>query len=271
MTANIKVDPDWWMHLFDDVYLCTDARSVCDPELTRREVDLFLSLLPIEADHRILDLCGGHGRHSLEFRGRGFNRCSLLDYSEVLVDHARHSSQALQLPLDCHCGDARATGFAADSFDHVLILGNSLGYIAEPGADDLILSEAYRVLCPGGWILVDITDGAAVRSRFRPNAWHEIGEDMVICRDRELLSDRIHAREMVVSKKTGLIRDQTYAIRLYDRHTLVDLLHRTGFEQTRVITDFSSHKQEGDFGFMNHRMVGVGRKPSARAGNTRPV
>jgi D-alanine-D-alanine ligase len=37
---SIKVDPDWWKTLFDEVYLLTDARSVCDARITRREVDL---------------------------------------------------------------------------------------------------------------------------------------------------------------------------------------------------------------------------------------
>ena len=36
----IVVDPDWWKKLFDEVYLITDARSVCDKVLTCREVDV---------------------------------------------------------------------------------------------------------------------------------------------------------------------------------------------------------------------------------------
>jgi hypothetical protein len=59
---RIKVDPDWWKTLFDEVYLLTDARSVCDARITRREVDLICSLLPMKGSHKILDLCGGHGR-----------------------------------------------------------------------------------------------------------------------------------------------------------------------------------------------------------------
>lgn len=61
-----QVSPDWWKTLFDEVYLVTDARSVCNEELTRREVDLVCRLLPIGADDKLLDLCGGHGRHSFE-------------------------------------------------------------------------------------------------------------------------------------------------------------------------------------------------------------
>ena len=76
---SIEVNPDWWKTLFDDVYLRTDARSVCDADLTRREVDVFCELVPIRKEDRILDLCGGHGRHSLELCRRGYRRCTVFD------------------------------------------------------------------------------------------------------------------------------------------------------------------------------------------------
>ena len=35
-------DPDWWKRLFDETYLITDARSVCDERVTRSEVDFLV-------------------------------------------------------------------------------------------------------------------------------------------------------------------------------------------------------------------------------------
>jgi D-alanine-D-alanine ligase len=63
---SFEVPPDWWKSLFDEIYLLTDARTVADRDLTRREVDMVCSLLPLQPGDRILDLCGGQGRHSLE-------------------------------------------------------------------------------------------------------------------------------------------------------------------------------------------------------------
>ncbi len=65
-------------------------------------------------------------------------------------------------------------------------MGNSLGYIQEQDADAAILSGAFRLLRLGGWLLVDVTNGLAIKNSFRPNAWHEIGDDTVVCRLREL-------------------------------------------------------------------------------------
>lgn len=257
---SMEPDPGWWKTIFDDVYLLTDARSVCDQDITRREVDLIFELLPIRREHRVLDLCGGHGRHSLELCARGINHCTLLDYSQHLINHARTSAAGFDYPMDFVRADARSTGLPAESFDHVCVMGNSLGYIQEPGADSQILTEANRLLRLGGWLLVDVTDGAAVKESFNPIAWHEIGTDIVVCRERNLEENTLYTREIVVSKEKGLIRDCTYCIRLYESHTLGALLEEVGFKEVDVRTGFSFHQRTGDYGFMNRRMLGVGQK-----------
>jgi D-alanine-D-alanine ligase len=183
-----------------------------------------------------------------------------LDYSPSLSDIAINRVRKNGVPLKVIRCDARKIDLAPDQFDHVLIMGNSLGYIQESDADRKILSEAHRVLRPGGWLLVDVTDGAAAKKKFTPNAWHEIGDDTVVCRQREIQENVIRARELVISKKDGLIRDRTYAVRLYESQTLSSLLQSTGFGQIKIHTDFSPHRFEGDYGFMNRRMLALGQK-----------
>ena len=256
----IRVDPDWWRTLFDEVYLITDARSVCDDELTCREVDVICELLPLDFGHKILDLCGGHGRHSFELYKRGFTNCTLLDYSQKLIDVAETKAAQNGYAVNFIQSDARNTDLPGGFFDHVIIMGNSLGYIPSPDADSKIIKEAYRILRSGGRLLVDVTDGSVVKSAFKPDSWHEIGEETVICRRRELRGNMIHARELVMDKQKGLIRDQTYAIRLYDSECLDLLLRQTGFSKVKIHTNFSPHLSDGDFGFMNNRMIGIGQK-----------
>ena len=257
---SIEVNPDWWKTLFDEVYLLTDARSVCDPAITRREVDVICSLLPLQGSHKILDLCGGHGRHSIELSKRGFKACTLLDYSQTLINIARAKAGNDNVTVDFICEDARQINVPDASYDHVIIMGNSLGYIQEKGANLKILAEACRVMRTAGCILVDVADGQAVKSFFKPNAWHEIGEETVVCRQREIQGELICAREIVLNKTRGLIRDQTYAIRLYDADSLSNMIERAGFARIKIHTDFAPHQKDGDYGFMNSRLIATGQK-----------
>jgi len=257
---TIDVSPEWWKELFDEVYLTTDARSVCDDDVTRREIDLLLELIPLSPDQEILDLCGGHGRHSRELALRGFRNCTVFDYSHFLLSRGRADADRLGLGIRFLQGDARATGLPSERFDRVLVLGNSLGYLPSPGGDREILSEAHRLMKPGGLLLLDVVNGDILRSRFTPAAWHEVGDDIVVCRERELAGDIVRTREMVVSKKSGLVKDSRYSLRIYGPDSMRHLLSGIGFSGIEVIGDFSPFRDKGDFGFMNFRMIVTARK-----------
>lgn len=258
---TIEVKPDWWKTLFDEVYLKTDARSVCDEEITRREVDAVCGLLPIKQDDAIIDLCGGQGRHSLELARRGFDQCTVLDYSHVLLEDGREKARASGVHVSFVQGDASSTQLPGQAYDHALLLGNSLGYMPEEVDDLRIMQEALRLLKPGGRLLVDVTDGAVVREKFNPNAWHEVEDTIVVCRQRQLADNFIRAREVVLCKQQGLMRDQSYAIRLYSSQCLQTLVTEAGFTGASIQCGFSAHQKEGDYGFMNHRLLLTARKP----------
>lgn len=258
---SIEVNPDWWKTLFDEVYLLTDARSVCNDDVTRREIDVICELLPLQPEDAILDLCGGQGRHSLELARRGYPQCTVLDYSQVLLARGRAKAEQVGFPVAFVQGDATATGLPEGSYNHALILGNSLGYMSEAVDDLQIMQETMRLLKPGGWLLVDVTDGVVVREKFNSNAWHEIEEKTIVCRQRELVDDLIRAREIVLCKEQGLVRDQSYAIRLYDPETLETLVDEAGFDEVCIQQGFSTEEKEGDYGFMNHRLLITARKP----------
>lgn len=252
---SFDVNPDWWKFLFDEVYLLTDARSVDDAEVTRREIDVVCDLLPLQPEHRILDLCGGQGRHSLELHRRGYSDCTVLDYSEILLERGREKASENGCTVRFVQGDAAQTGLPDSDFDHVMILGNSLGYLPQTTDDLRIMNETRRLLKPDGHLLLDITDGDVVRERFTPNAWHEIEKDIVVCRHRELDEGAVRVREVVLCKERGLIRDQTYAIRTYCPELLESMVRAAGFKDVMIHRNFSPQQGEGDYGFMNHRLL----------------
>jgi len=116
-----KMNPDWWKTLFDETYLITDARSVCDEEVTSREVDFLEQVQGIEKSSPILDICGGHGRHSLELSRRGFRDVTVLDYSSFLIDFGRESARREGLNTKFIQSDARDTGLPDQSYRFIIM------------------------------------------------------------------------------------------------------------------------------------------------------
>lgn len=256
----VKVDPDWWRTLFDETYLTTDARSVCDERLTCCEVDFLEQVLGLEKSWSILDLCGGQGRHSLELSRRGFQDVTVLDYSRVLINLGRESAKKKALNTVFVRNDARDTGLPSQTFKVIIIMASSLGYFVDEDENENILREAFRLLMPGGVLFLDIPNREHVLTNFAPQSWHEADEEIVVCRQRRLDEDIIYGREMVISKMNGLIRDATYCTRLYTPEKITKMLRSAGFGPITIQKDFVSHEAKMDYGLMTNRVVVIADK-----------
>lgn len=261
------VPADWWRRIFDSLYLRTDGDVVDDDRITRQEVDLFLHLLNLRPSDRVLDLCCGHGRHSLELARRGYQAVEGLDRSHYLIQRARNRAKREGLSVRFREGDARRLPHPADNFDAVLILGNSFGYFETPEEDLQVLREVQRVLKPGGRVLIDVTDGDYLRQSFQPRGWEWLGRHQFVCRERSLSAkrDRLISRELVIDIRKGVVADRFYAERLYNADDLRRLLHRAGFVEVQVHGSLTPDSQRNqDLGMMARRLVITARIPLDR-------
>jgi D-alanine-D-alanine ligase len=257
---TIKVEKDWWKTLFDEVYLQTDARSVCDEELTRQEVDFLIRKLGLLKTDPILDLCGGHGRHALEFSRQGFQRVVLLDYSASLLNHGHHAARLSKLDTAFIQGDARRPGLKDQTFKAVLIMGCSFGYFIDDVENCKILEGVHRMLRPSGHVLLDLPNREYVIKHFTPEIRHKADHGLEVIRKRELKDNTIYAREKVVSSIHGLIRINNYCTRLYDLNEITRLLVENGFGDIHSESDFMDRSDRGNYGSMTRRMVVMARK-----------
>jgi len=256
----VKIDPDWWKTLFDETYLTTDARSVCDEKLTSREVDFLEEVLKPGKSWPVLDLCGGQGRHSLELSRRGFQDVTVLDYSDTLIGIGRQKAKEEGLNTRFVQDDARATGLPSQRFRVIIVMASSLGYFADESQDNKILCEAFRLLMQQGKLFLDLPDREYVLRDFVPQSWHEANDEIVVCRQRRLDDDVIYSREMVISKMKGLIRDATYCTRLYSPEKITTMLKAAGFHSVTFQKDFVSNERQGEYGLMTNRMIAIAEK-----------
>jgi D-alanine-D-alanine ligase len=252
------VDPEWWRQIFNSTYLKTDGDVVDDPQLTSKEVDIFSGILNLSPEDKVLDLCCGQGRVSLELARRGFNNIEGLDRSHYLIQKAKAQAKKEGLSVKFREGDARKLRYPSDNFDVVMVLGNSFGYFETVEDDMRVVKEIFRMLKPWGRVLIDVADGEYLRRKFQPRSWEWIDKKFFVCRERSLSLDkqRLISREVVTHVEKGVVADQFYAERLYTKKSISELLERAGFADVTVHGQITSNSQRNqDLGMMEKRII----------------
>ncbi len=260
--------PEWWRSLFNALYLKTDGDVTENDDATRAEIDTLLDVAGVSPDDRILDLCCGQGRHCLELARRGYANVTGVDRSRYLIRLARRRARSQGLHVQFKEGDARRFSLKPDSFDHVLLLGNSFGYFEQEEDDLAVLTAVRRVLRSSGRLVLDITDGEWMRQNYEPRTWEWIDGNQLVCRERSLSADRARliSREVVIHAEKGVIADQFYAERLYSADALTALLEDAGFRDVVFHQELEGNSNRlsdrgADLGMMARRHLVTCRAP----------
>jgi len=248
---------EWWKELFDSVYLKTDGDVVENDTNTKGEIDLLLRSTGIGADDRILDLCCGQGRHSIELAARGFRHVTGIDRSKYLIRLARSRARKRELTVTFKEGDARSPRIKEDSFDYIFMMGNSFGYFDREEDDYKVIETIKKALREKGHLILDITDGTWMMKNYEKRSWEWIDERHFVCRERTLSADglRLITREVVTHAERGVIADQFYAERLYSKERITSLLKSFGFFDISFHTPPETQSDRNqDLGMMANRL-----------------
>lgn len=110
-----------------------------------------LELLDPQQDEKILDLGCGHGSFVVYCSMLGAN-CAGIDYSPLVVQSANNYLKAKGLKGEIKVGDVEFTGFTDNTFDK--IISCDLYEHLTSNSKAMMLKEAYRILKPGGFLLI---------------------------------------------------------------------------------------------------------------------
>ncbi|KAF9102043.1 hypothetical protein BGX29_004999 [Mortierella sp. GBA35] len=250
------VSKTWWKIVFSDqIYLQTDGDVVEDPAITLEEVRL---LTDIGAVRQILQASAATQLNKDE-------DATAAQLSINTNDQINISNTPKKGHVQFSIGDCRSIPYADNAFNMILVMGNSFGYFSTDKDDETVLFQIYRVLKPGGLVVLDITDGAFTRENYSPRGWEWIDDEMMVCRERWLSEDRkrLVCREVVIKTAQGVIRDQSQAVaegaglkqvyREDDESQVKDLEIKLGKEMS----------QRGeDLGMMEQRNFVIATKPT---------
>jgi SAM-dependent methyltransferase len=191
--------------------------------------DRILSLAPTADGAKVLDLCCGPGRFSLEFARRGF-RVTGVDRTAAYIDEARARAGSEGLEVDFVVDDMRRFRRPGD-YDLALNLFTSFGYFEDP-ADDLLAAENLCAsLRPGGRLVMDLLGKEVLARVFRPTdaSWVDAEGKVLMLEERTLRNDWgwVDTTWTLFRKSDRMSR--TFGLRLYSGVELTQVLHQAGF------------------------------------------
>jgi SAM-dependent methyltransferase len=235
--------------VFDEDYLYFYETWLTD-ERSDQEAEQVWELLGLSAGMEVLDLACGHGRIANRLAERGA-RVTGLDATPLFLERARADAAACGVEVDYVEGDMRELPWE-ERFDAVLIWFTSFGYF-EDDDNRRVLAEAYDALKPGGALLIDNNNLAALVRRFVPAHVNERDGNFLLDRFRlDLPRGRIHTdRTAIRDRRT---RSFSYEVRLFWPTELADWLREVGFREVEV----RSH--DGELTLESRRMVTIARK-----------
>jgi SAM-dependent methyltransferase len=205
-------------------------------ESAPREVEAMVALLGLSPGAKVLDLCCGVGRHSLELARRGF-QVTGVDRTAAYLQEARARAREEGLEVEFVQEDMRSF-VRPEAFDAVINYFTSFGYFESEDDDRRVVENAYRSLRPGGVLLMDMMGKEILARIFSERGWRE-EDGMLILEERQVASDwgTVYNRWIII--KDGERREVTLTTRQYSAAELSRLLKGCGFASVNVYGDLS--------------------------------
>lgn len=171
---------EWWRDVFNrPTFLRLYERA--DLERARTQVDQILALLDLRPPARVLDVCSGYGRHSVELARRGFDVTGV-DISEMQVRQALQHAAAAAVTPRFVLGDVRALPVRGP-FDAAINMFLSFGYFATDAESQAMLNHAGRALRRGGRLLIDFWNREREIRAFQPTVLDRRDDDILEIED----------------------------------------------------------------------------------------
>lgn len=241
---------DFWM-LIEPILFSWQKR-----EEAPKQVGDIITLLELDPPAKVLDLCCGIGRHSLEFAREGFE-VTAVDRTKAYLEKANKQAESAGLKIEFVQDDMR-TYREEDKYDVALSLYTSFGYFEDPVDDRRVIENLYASLRPGGVLLIDMMGKEVIARVFRARDWYE-EDDCIVLQERSLGKNWGWMDNHWIILRGKDRTDLRFSHRLYSATEITMLLKDCGFEDVWVYGGYDGSAYD----HQAKRLVAVAKKSAA--------
>jgi len=246
--------PEWHD---DDEFWATFAPVLFGEQEWNRsaaELDGVLGLAGVTDGVRVLDLCCGPGRHSLELARRGY-RVTGVDRTVAYLARARAAAADEDLAVELVEADMRE--FARpEAFELALSLYTCFGYFRDPAEDRSVLANLYSSLRPGGALVMELMGKEVLARMFQKRHWERGDDGQLLLQEHEIRESWGWIENRWILVDGGDVKEFCFGHRLYSATELAALLGAVGFEEVEIYGDVNGEPYD----HVARRLVVVARK-----------
>jgi SAM-dependent methyltransferase len=202
---------------------------------------------------RVIDLCCGFGRITLELARRGFIAAGV-DITGSYLETARDDAAHEGLKIEFIQEDVRRFK-RKNTYDVAINLYNSFGYFENPRDDLVFLKNAHDLLTENGSLIIDVLGKEIAVRDYTEAEWFERAGYTVLteCFPRDSWAS-VWNRWILL--KDGKRWEKVFVQRLYAASELRTLLYRAGFAAVELYGSWD----ESPYDSNAQTLIAVGRK-----------
>lgn len=185
----------------------------------------------------ILDLGCGPGLYDNMLAQKG-HRVTGVDFNPNSIEYARQTAREHQLNIDYRHQDY-LTLADSEKYDLVMMIFTDFGVLL-PEEQQRLLSNMYRALKPGGWLIFDALCDQSIPRSITPSQWEAFQTGFWRDTPHLVLSNSFsYEAEKVVLYQHCIVEDQRFEVyrfwtHFYSEDQLTSLLAQAGFQSPRV-------------------------------------
>jgi ubiquinone/menaquinone biosynthesis C-methylase UbiE len=241
---------DWYKKWFGKEYILVYPHR--NESEAKQQVEFLIKHIHIPQNAKILDLCCGNGRHTLELKKLGYDVVGI-DLSNELLEVARTKASESDLDLKLVQCDMREIPYE-NYFDLVVQFFTSFGYFDSDAENQKVLSSISKALKPEGKFMIDYMNPDYVVDNLVEKDEKQISDGISVIQERWIENSRVNKK--ITMTKNGETSFYNESVRMYSLQEIKDMLIQVGLRLSEIYGNFD----DSVYNQNSPRMILIGEK-----------
>ena len=240
-------DEEMWMIL--EPFLFNEKRIAAASD----EVEAILNLTGVN-DGKVLDLCCGIGRHSIQLAKTGFSVTGV-DITPVYLEKAKMTALKEKVKVEWILQDARKF-IKTNYYDLIINMYTSFGYSDDQSEDLEMLSNIFSSLKTKGVFVMELMGKEIIAKMYRNTISETLPDGTLLVQKHHITDSWGRIRNHWILIRNNDIKHMHLDHWLYSGYELKRHLEDTGFKNVRLFGDLNG----SEYGISSNRLVIIAQK-----------